>query len=96
MELPIFPLNAVLFPGAAMPLHIFEERYKLMMGECLRERRPFGVALIRQGREVGEPAEPLDVGTIAQIAAVERLQRTVEADLLDRARRAGALPGWLR
>ena len=73
MELRIFPLNAVLFPGADMPLHIFEERYKLMMGECLRERRPFGVALIRQGREVGEPAEPLDVGTIAQIAAVERL-----------------------
>lgn len=73
MELPIFPLNTVLFPGTSMPLHIFEERYKRMIGLCLDERRPFGVALIRRGSEVGETAEPFEVGTTAHIARVERL-----------------------
>ena len=47
MELPLFPLDTVLFPGATMPVHIFEERYKEMIGLCLSERRPFGVLLIR-------------------------------------------------
>ncbi len=73
MELPLFPLNAVLFPGAAMPLHIFEERYKQMIGLCLEERRPFGVLLIRKGNEVGEPAEPFDIGTTAHIVRVQHL-----------------------
>ncbi|HSG18664.1 MAG TPA: LON peptidase substrate-binding domain-containing protein, partial [Anaerolineae bacterium] len=48
-ELPIFPLNTVLFPGMPLSLHIFEDRYKLMIGKCLQERRAFGVVLIRQG-----------------------------------------------
>lgn len=73
MELPLFPLNAVLFPGAVMPLHVFEERYKLMIGRCLDEKRPFGVVLIRKGNEVGEPTEPFEVGTTAHIGRVERL-----------------------
>lgn len=73
MELPIFPLNTVLFPGASMPLHIFEERYKRMIGLCLDRGRPFGVALIRRGNEVGEAAEPFDVGTTAYITQVQRL-----------------------
>ncbi len=73
MELPLFPLNAVLFPGAAMPLHIFEERYKQMIGMCLEERRPFGVLLIRKGNEVGESAEPFEVGTTAHIVRVQHL-----------------------
>src|SRR3989338_7260531 len=45
-RLPLFPLQAVLLPGELLPLHIFEERYKLMIGECLEEERPFGVVLV--------------------------------------------------
>lgn len=43
MRIPLFPLNTVLFPGAALPLHVFEERYREMVGECLKQDRPFGV-----------------------------------------------------
>jgi Lon protease-like protein len=39
---PLFPLNTVLFPGAVLPLKIFEERYKAMVGECLEGGHPFG------------------------------------------------------
>ena len=72
-RLPLFPLNTVLFPGALLPLHVFEERYKLMIGRCLEERTSFGVVLIRSGDEVGGPAEPCDVGTTARIARLQRL-----------------------
>ena len=74
MELPIFPLNTVLFPGARLPLHIFEERYKAMINVCIDERRPFGVCLIRSGSEAGAPAEPFNVGTTAHIRQVQRLE----------------------
>jgi Lon protease-like protein len=43
MRIPLFPLDTVLFPGAALPLHIFEQRYREMIGECLTEQKPFGV-----------------------------------------------------
>jgi Lon protease-like protein len=43
MRIPLFPLNMVLFPGAALPLHVFEERYREMVGECLSEKKAFGV-----------------------------------------------------
>lgn len=43
MRIPIFPLDTVLFPGTALPLHIFENRYKEMIGECLAGEQPFGV-----------------------------------------------------
>ncbi len=71
--LPLFPLNVVLFPGAPLPLHVFEERYKLMVQHCLDSDSLFGVALIRSGMEVGEPAVPYDVGAIARITGVRRL-----------------------
>ncbi len=74
MELSLFPLSTVLFPHATLPLHIFEERYKLMMGLCLQDKKPFGVLLIRRGREVGEPAEPFAIGTTAHIIKAEHLQ----------------------
>ena len=68
MRLRLFPLNAVLFPGAALNLHIFEPRYKQMMKECLAAGEPFGVCLVREGDEVGDPdAIPCDVGTTAEI-----------------------------
>lgn len=74
MELPIFPLNSVLFPGGRLPLHIFEERYTQMINACIDEKRPFGVCLIREGQEVGGPATPFDVGCTADIVEVQRLE----------------------
>ena len=71
--LPLFPLHVVLFPGLPLPLHIFEPRYRLMIGQCLEADAPFGVVLIRAGREVGDPADPYSVGTTAQIVRQERL-----------------------
>ncbi len=65
--LALFPLNLVLFPGAALPLHIFEERYKQMIGRCISLSQPFGVVLIKEGQAEGDPAEPYDVGTTAYI-----------------------------
>lgn len=57
-----------------MQLHIFEERYKLMVGKCLEERSPFGVVLIRQGMEARGPlAEPHTIGCAAQVIHVQRL-----------------------
>ncbi len=70
--LPLFPLNTVLFPGQMLPLHIFEPRYRQMIGECIRRAQPFGVVLIRSGEEVGETAEPYEVGTTAHVVQVER------------------------
>jgi len=67
LELPIFPLGTVLFPGMPLPLHIFEERYKKMIGRCLEGDRAFGVTLLKSGREVGGPATPHEIGTIARI-----------------------------
>ncbi|MBM3933901.1 MAG: peptidase S16 [SAR202 cluster bacterium] len=72
--LPLFPLNLVLFPGASTPLHVFEERYRLMMQRCLTDDRRFGVVLIKAGKEVGEPAEPFDVGTLSRVAEYQRLE----------------------
>ncbi len=72
-RLPLFPLKTVLFPNTAAPLHVFEERYRLMIGRCLQQKLSFGVVLIRSGEEVGGPAEPYQVGTTARIARVKRL-----------------------
>lgn len=71
--LPLFPLGTVLFPGALMPLHIFEPRYRLLIRRCIERQRPFGIVLIRGGTEVGTSAEPYDVGTEAKIVAESRL-----------------------
>ena len=71
--LALFPLNLVLFPGMPLPLHIFEERYKAMIGECRDIDQPFGVVLIKEGLEVGDPADPFMTGTSARIIQVEQL-----------------------
>lgn len=67
MELPLFPLNAVLFPDGYLPLKIFEQRYMDMAKGCLRDGSAFGVCAIREGREVGAPAVPARVGCFARI-----------------------------
>jgi Lon protease-like protein len=71
--LPLFPLEAVLFPGALMPLHIFEPRYRLLLRRSMEHRQPFGIVLIRSGSEVGGSAEPYDVGTEALVVAESAL-----------------------
>ena len=55
MQLDLFPLHTVLFPHMRLPLHVFEPRYRVMIRACIDEERPFGVALIRSGDEVGGP-----------------------------------------
>jgi uncharacterized protein len=73
-ELPLFPLEqVVLFPGMTLPLRIFEERYKVMIGACQVTDQLFGVVLIRSGSEVGAPAEPERVGCTARMMRVDRL-----------------------
>jgi hypothetical protein len=67
-DLPLFPLNTVLFPGGLLPLRIFENRYMEMAKACLRDGTPFGVCLIRAGAEVGAAATPEKVGCAARIA----------------------------
>ncbi len=67
MEIPLFPLGTVLFPEGLLPLRIFEQRYMEMSKACLRNDAPFGVCLIREGSEVGTPATPEEVGTLARI-----------------------------
>ena len=71
IELPLFPLNTVLFPDGMLPLKVFEQRYVEMTKRCVRDNVPFGVCLIREGREVGEPAVPATIGCTARIAEWE-------------------------
>ena len=66
-EIPLFPLNTVLFPGGLLPLRVFEQRYLEMAKACLRDSSPFGVCLIREGAEVGTPATHEAVGCLAHI-----------------------------
>jgi Lon protease-like protein len=66
-ELPLFPLNAVLFPDGPLSLRIFEPRYVDMIGRCMRESSPFGVVAILSGAEVGTIAATAELGTTARI-----------------------------
>jgi hypothetical protein len=69
MQLPLFPLHTVLFPGGVLPLRVFEARYMDMVRECMKTSAPFGVVLITRGGEVGRPAATEAVGTLARIGA---------------------------
>lgn len=66
-EIPLFPLNTVLFPGGPLSLRIFEPRYVDMVAERMRNEQPFGVCLIQDGDEAGNAATPHEVGTLARI-----------------------------
>ncbi len=70
-ELPLFPLNTVLFPGGRLHLKVFEARYLDMAADCLRRERPFGVCLIKRGAEVGQAAVPETVGCHARIVTAD-------------------------
>ncbi len=72
IEVPLFPLpNVVLFPGAMLPLHIFEERYKTMIDSCLEDDLPFGVVLFTGDQE--SVSSIRSVGVLARISEVERM-----------------------
>ena len=79
-DVPLFPLQTVLFPQMILPLHIFEMRYRLMISECLKTEQAFGVILLQDGDEVQEtpqatqPAQPCQVGTLAKITGVVKLE----------------------
>jgi len=68
MIIPLFPLNAVLFPGGSLPLRIFEPRYLDMVSDCMKSEKGIGVILIKQGQEAGAAASSHDVGTMSSIA----------------------------
>ena len=71
-RVPLFPLNVVLFPGMVLPLHIFEERYKAMVNDCIQSGDPFGIVLVPEDAE--EQAMPFcTVGTVGHITEVEKL-----------------------
>lgn len=67
MEIPLFPLHAVLFPGGVLSLKVFEQRYLDMAAACMKDGTPFGICLIASGKEVGQTAVPHKVGTLAHI-----------------------------
>lgn len=67
IEIPLFPLRTVLFPGGYLPLRIFEQRYLDMVRDCARNDTGFGVCLIREGEEAVSPVKTAQVGTHAQI-----------------------------
>ena len=77
-SLPLFPLGAVLFPGGALPLRIYEVRYLDMIGKCHKAGAPFGVVALTQGAEVRRPGSGAEafhsVGTLATITALETPQ----------------------
>src|SRR5438477_12207762 len=74
MEIPLFPLpNLVLFPNIIVPLHIFEERYKLMINGCIDRDEVFGLVLLRSGAEQESEDTIHRVGVTARITEVERL-----------------------
>jgi Lon protease-like protein len=73
MRVPLFPFVQVLVPGAIMPLHIFEDRYKKMLRTSLGDRQPFGIALLKEDRSTNGPGICYPVGTLARIIQVDEV-----------------------
>jgi Lon protease-like protein len=76
-ELPLFPLQTVLFPDGLLSLKVFEARYLDLVGTCLRERRPFGVVALRRGSEVRHGGSNVDlepIGVLAELIDVDSAQ----------------------
>ncbi len=69
----MFPLGSVLLPGMALPLHVFEDRYRALVRHCLDGDAPFGVTLIERGSEVGGGDQRFGVGTLARIVEAREL-----------------------
>src|SRR6478735_9235806 len=87
MQIPLFPLHTVLSPGIALPLHIFEERYRVMVRRCLDTSTPFGIVLIRQGSEVAPRdggSQELSISGVGTFAEIREASKYVDGrwDLL--------------
>jgi Lon protease-like protein len=77
-DLPLFPLQTVLFPGGLLSLKVFEARYLDLVGSCLRDGKPFGVVALRQGSETGHGAVAFEArGTIAELIDVDSTQANI-------------------
>ncbi len=78
-QLPMFPLNVVVFPGMTVPLHVFEDRYRMLISHLLTEHDPaqrvFGTVAIREGYEVGDHGAQsvYRIGCMLQLTEAERL-----------------------
>jgi Lon protease-like protein len=74
MEIPLFPLHTVLCPGVVLPLHVFEDRYRALVRHCVETGGPFGIVLIRAGREVGPTSGQrlASIGTVVEIREAGR------------------------
>lgn len=84
-DLPLFPLHTVLFPGGLLPLRIFEARYVDMASQCLREKTPFGVCLLKSGGEVAQPHETVVPEHVGCLAVIEQCDVEALGMLLIRA-----------
>src|SRR5207244_12239789 len=88
MEIPIFPLsNLVLFPNIVVPLHIFEERYKMMINTCIEHDEGFGLVLLRSGAAEENEGTIHGVSVSVRIVQVERLDDGRNNILLEGAHR---------
>ncbi|MGF6443144.1 LON peptidase substrate-binding domain-containing protein [Paraburkholderia youngii] len=85
-DLPLFPLHTVLFPDGLLPLKIFEARYLDMARDCLREKTPFGVCMLKSGAEVAREEEPSVPETIGCLAEIDECDVEAFGMLLIRAR----------
>jgi Lon protease-like protein len=77
LDVPLFPLQAVLFPGGLLSLKVFEARYLDLVSACMRENKPFGVVSLRQGTEVRRSDEPVmleTLGTLSELLDVDAAQ----------------------
>lgn len=68
LKIPLFPLNAVLFPGGVLPLRIFEPRYLDMISDCMKSESGIGVILIEDGKEAGKAAKVHEFGTMSFVS----------------------------
>jgi hypothetical protein len=94
IQIPIFPLNTVVFPGGVLPLRVFEQRYIEMTKRCIRDSTPFGVCLIRAGQEVGEPARPHETGCLATIVSWDMPQLGIFVLVTQGGQRLRILEQW--
>lgn len=92
--IPMFPLASVLFPGAALPLRIFEDRYRRLVADTMTGDREFGIVLISRGSEVGGGDERVSTGTIVDIEALSEIEDGQFA-LLARGRQRLRVLRWL-
>lgn len=95
MQAPMFPLGSVVFPFTAIPLRVFEPRYQHLLDDVLATDRSFGTVLIERGSEVGGGDVRFDVGTMVQVATVERLPEGDQRQIVVAAASRIRIQRWL-